>query len=240
MQAVQHCCGAVCSVVAMGRARCAGGYLQREVTARGRRIWPDTFRRCVSREQFATIASGMSILLKSSPPKMRDTTFQSTLGPAQPRPRVGATRRTYVRACAKKNSIAARARAATGSPLPALGRGSSWGRRRLNARASRAASTSARLPRTFSFLRVVRFGAFAPTAARRGRARPRVLDVRAGTLPAISAASSVRAVASAGARACARGRRPCSPAGRPRAVRSPYRPPPTPRPKSACLVHSMR
>ena len=102
---------------------------------------------------------------------MRDTTFQSTLGPAQPRPRVGATRRTYVRACAKKNSIAARARAATGSPLPALGRGSSWGRRRLNARASRAASTSARLPRTFSFLRVVRFGAFAPTAARRGRAR---------------------------------------------------------------------
>ena len=185
-------------------------------------------------------ASGLSILLKSSPPKMRDTTFQSTLGPAQPRPRVGATRRTYVRACAKKNSIAARARAATGSPLPALGRGSSWGRRRLNARASRAASTSARLPRTFSFLRVVRFGAFAPTAARRGRARPRVLAVRGGTLPAISAASSVRAVASAGARACARGRRPCSPAGRPRAVRSPYRPPPTPRPKSACLVHSMR
>ena len=159
-------------------------------------------------------ASGLSILLKSSPPKMRDTTFQSTLGPAQPRPRVGATRRTYVRACAKKNSIAARARAATGSPLPALGRGSSWGRRRLNARASRAASTSARLPRTFSFLRVVRFGAFAPTAARRGRARPRVLAVRAGTLPAISAASSVRAVASAGARACARGRRPCSPAAR--------------------------
>ena len=130
---------------------------------------------------------------------MRDTTFQSTLGPAQPRPRVGATRRTYVRACAKKNSIAARARAATGSPLPALGRGSSWGRRRLNARASRAASTSARLPRTFSFLRVVRFGAFAPTAARRGRARPPVLAVRGGTLPAISAASSVRAVASAGA-----------------------------------------
>ena len=41
---------------------------------------------------------------------MRDTAFQSTLGPAQPRPRVGATRRTYVRACAKKNSIAARAR----------------------------------------------------------------------------------------------------------------------------------
>ena len=159
---------------------------------------------------------------------MRDTAFQSTLGPAQPRPRVGATRRTYVRACAKKNSIAARARAATGSPLPALGRGSSWGRRRLNARASRAASTSARLPRTFSFLRVVRFGAFAPTAARRGRARPRVLAVRGGTLPAISAASSVRAVASAGARACARGRRPCSPAGRPRAVRSPYRPPQPP------------
>ena len=144
-----------------------------------------------------------------------------------------------MRACAKKNSIAARARAATGSPLPALGRGSSWGRRRLNARASRAASTSARLPRTFSFLRVVRFGAFAPTAARRGRARTRVLAVRGGTLPAISAASSVRAVASAGARACARGRRPCSPAGRPRAVRSPYRPPPTPRPKSACLVRSL-
>ena len=185
------------------------------------------------------VLSVFSILLKSSPPKMRDTTFQSTLGPAQPRPRVGATRRTYVRACAKKNSIAARARAATGSPLPALGRGSSWGRRRLNARASRAASTSARLPRTFSFLRVVRFGAFAPTAARRGRARPRVLAVRGGTLPAISAASSVRAVASAGARACARGRRPCSPAGRPRAVRSPYRPPPTPRPKSACLVRSL-
>ena len=130
---------------------------------------------------------------------MREPAPQSTLGPAQPRPRVGATRRTYVRACAKKNSIAARARAATGSPLPALGRGSSWGRRRLNARASRAASTSARLPRTFSFLRVVRFGAFAPTAARRGRARPRVLAVRGGTLPAISAASSVRAVASAGA-----------------------------------------
>ena len=141
-------------------------------------------------------------------------------------------------ACAQKNSIAARARAATGSPLPALGRGSSWGRRRLNAHASRAASTSARLPRTFSFLRVVRFGAFAPTAARRGRARARVLAVRGGTLPAISAASSVRAVASAGARACARGRRPCSPAGRPRAVRSPYHPPPTPRPKSACLVRS--
>ena len=173
-------------------------------------------------------ASVLSILLKSIRGKMREKLFQSTLGPAQPRPRVGATRRTYVRACAKKNSIAARARAATGSPLPALGRGSSWGRRRLNARASRAASTSARLPRTFSFLRVVRFGAFAPTAARRGRARPRVLAVRGGTLPAISAASSVRAVASAGARACARGRRPCSPAGRPRAVRSPYRPPPNP------------
>ena len=57
---VQYCCGAVCSVVAMGRARRAGGYLQREVTARGRRIWPDTFRRV--REQCgrdATIASGM-------------------------------------------------------------------------------------------------------------------------------------------------------------------------------------
>ena len=48
---VQFCCGAVCSVVAMGRARRAGGYVQREVTARGRRIWPDTFRQCVSREQ---------------------------------------------------------------------------------------------------------------------------------------------------------------------------------------------
>ena len=49
---VQYCCGAVCSVVAMGRARRAGGYVQREVTARGRRIWPDK-QASVSRENAA-------------------------------------------------------------------------------------------------------------------------------------------------------------------------------------------